>query len=179
VGQTVRPPGQPALPPGHPATRLKQAGGDAYVLLQHLHSQDQARARGRQAEALRRIFGQHFLIDKSGIMRPRTEADGFPPGRLQIVSPYDLEARWGCRGDKRWTGHLIHATETCDEGTVNLVTDVATTCATRNDIQALPGIHARLKRRKLLPAEHLVLNQISSKFLLDEPATTYLHLEEE
>jgi transposase len=42
--------------PSRPATRLKQAGGDAYVLLQHLHSQDRARARGRQAEALRRVY---------------------------------------------------------------------------------------------------------------------------
>jgi transposase len=113
--------------PSRPATRLKQAGGDAYVLLQHLARQGRKRCRGRQAEALRQIVVQHFLIDEGGSVRPRTDKDGFPPGRLRIVSPYDAQARWGCRGDKRWTGCLIHTTETCDEGTVNLVTDVATT----------------------------------------------------
>jgi hypothetical protein len=34
--------------------------------------------------------------------------------------------------------------------------DVATTSAATNDAQALPGIHTRLARRVLLPAEHLV-----------------------
>ena len=51
----------------------------------------------------------------------------------------------GCRGDKRWTGYLIHTTEICDDDSLNLVTDVATTCAARSDVKALPAIHARLK----------------------------------
>jgi hypothetical protein len=88
--------------------------------------------------------------------------------------PDDVQARWGCRGDKRWTGYLIHTTETCDDGhdtgSVNLVTDVATTCATRSDIQALPGIHARLERRRLLPAEHLVDAGYTSAVHLDKAA---------
>ncbi|MFJ2915697.1 hypothetical protein ACIO8F_41520 [Streptomyces sp. NPDC087228] len=37
-----------------------------------------------------------------------------------------------------------------------MFTDLATTPATTNDAQALPGIHTRLKRRGLLPAEYLV-----------------------
>jgi hypothetical protein len=37
-----------------------------------------------------------------------------------------------------------------------VITDVATTSAATNDGQALPGIHTRLARRGLLPAEHLV-----------------------
>jgi hypothetical protein len=37
-----------------------------------------------------------------------------------------------------------------------VITGVATTSAATNDAQALPGIHTRLARRGLLPAEHLV-----------------------
>ncbi|WP_443054009.1 hypothetical protein [Streptomyces sp. NBC_00271] len=37
-----------------------------------------------------------------------------------------------------------------------MITDVATTAAITHDSQVLPGIHTRLSRRGLLPAEHLV-----------------------
>jgi len=164
--------------PSRPATRLKQAGLDAYALLQRAAAG--ARPPGRQAEALRRIFLQHFLIAGHGQahagVRPRTEADGFPPGRLRVVSPYDVEARWGCRGDKRWTGYLIHTTETCDDDKINLVTDVATTGATSRGIQALPGIHTRLKHRRLLPGQHLADAGYTSAAQLDEAARRHITL---
>lgn len=38
----------------------------------------------------------------------------------------------------------------------DVATTAATTAATTSDAQALPGIHTRLQRRGLLPAEHLV-----------------------
>ncbi|WP_275561333.1 transposase [Streptomyces sp. 5-6(2022)] len=56
---------------------------------------------------------------------------------------------------------------TCAFGSVNVITDVATTSAATNDGQALPGIHTRLARRGLLPAEHLV----------DGGYTSLVHLE--
>lgn len=37
-----------------------------------------------------------------------------------------------------------------------MITDVATTASNTHDSQVLPGIHTRLSRRGLLPAEHLV-----------------------
>ena len=48
-----------------------------------------------------------------------------------------------------------------------MITDVATTSAATNDGQALSGIHTRLARRGLLPAEHLV----------DGGYTSLVHLE--
>lgn len=48
-----------------------------------------------------------------------------------------------------------------------MITDVATTSVATNDAQALPGIHTRLARRGLLPAEHLV----------DGGYTSLIHLE--
>ncbi len=50
-----------------------------------------------------------------------------------------------------WKGCAAHLTETCAPDGPKVITDVATT----HDSQVLPGIHTRLARRGLLPAEHL------------------------
>lgn len=71
--------------------------------------------------------------------------DGLPPTGRRLESPYDLEARYTRRGHRTWPGYLAHATETCDEGSINVITDVATTVPTGDSV-ALPGIHPRLKR---------------------------------
>ncbi|MFI2352778.1 transposase [Streptomyces sp. NPDC019443] len=51
-----------------------------------------------------------------------------------------------------------------------MITDVATTPATTYDAQALPGIHTRLARRGLLPAEHLVDGGYTSLVHLEQAA---------
>ncbi|MEV0403078.1 hypothetical protein [Actinoallomurus sp. NPDC050550] len=101
---------------------------------------------------------QNYHRDAAGRLRWRTEEDGgLPPSSVAIVSPYDVTARYARRGQiTRWRGFLAHVTETCTRDGVNVITDVATTSATTDDAQALPGIHTRLSRRGLLPAEHLV-----------------------
>ncbi|MEU2878769.1 hypothetical protein [Streptomyces sp. NPDC007070] len=77
-------------------------------------------------------------------------------GAVRIISPYDLDARRAIRGNTRWNGYLVHVTETCDAAVrVNLIPDIATISLIR-DTQALPGIHTRLRDRRLLPAQHLV-----------------------
>ncbi|MEU2516636.1 hypothetical protein [Streptomyces syringium] len=48
-----------------------------------------------------------------------------------------------------------------------MITDVATTSAATSDAHVLPGLHARLACRGLLPAEHLV----------DGGYTSLVHLE--
>jgi hypothetical protein len=135
--------------PSHPVARLTQVGADAEVLLDAVRDRFGEQA-PPQADVLRRLLIQHFLVDARGRFRPRAERDGLPPSRIRIQSPYETEARWGLRGDTRWTGYLVHVTETCDEDRVNVVTDVAT-WVTAADSQALPGIHDRLKQRRLLP----------------------------
>ncbi|MDO0939310.1 hypothetical protein QQY66_49300 [Streptomyces sp. DG2A-72] len=91
-------------------------------------------------------------------LRWRTADDGgLLPSSLAIVSPYDITARYVRHGHIiRWKGFAAHVTETCASDGVNVITDVATASAATNDAQALPGIHTRLARRGLLPAEHLV-----------------------
>ncbi|WP_240499307.1 hypothetical protein [Streptomyces prasinus] len=113
---------------------------------------------------------QNFFVDARGTLRPRTERDGQPKGAVRIISPYDLDARRAIRGNTRWNGYLVHVTETCDADVhVNLITDIATTSPIR-DTQALPGVHARLRDRQLLPARHLVDGGYISTALLDNSA---------
>ncbi|WP_265737823.1 IS1182 family transposase [Actinacidiphila oryziradicis] len=144
--------------PTHPKTRINNTGADAHLLLTHLHQRQPAFRTGPQVQALREVFAQNYLIDERGRIRWRTPEDGgLPPSATAVVSPYDPQARYSRRGyATRWTGYLTHITETCDDDGINVVTDVATTEATVSDARALPGIHRRLTRRRLLPAEHLI-----------------------
>ncbi|MFF7656609.1 hypothetical protein ACFZCY_43520 [Streptomyces sp. NPDC007983] len=124
---------------------------------------------GSQAEALRQIVVQNYYRDATGRLRWRTTDDGgLPPSSSAIVSPYDTTARYVRHGHIIcWKGFAAHITETCASGGVDVITDVATTSAATNDPQTLPGIHTRLARRGLRPAEHPV----------DGGYTSLVHLE--
>jgi hypothetical protein len=63
----------------------------------------------------------------------------------------------------------VHVTETCDAKRVNVITDVAT-AVSGADSQALPGIHARLRRLRLLPGKHLVDGGYTSVAGMDDAA---------
>ena len=145
--------------PSAPKTRIKQVGDDAYVLLNLVARLPSLRhvSTGQQVQALKLIYEQNYYEDAAGRRQWRTgPSDGLPAPADRIVSPYDLTARYARRGSTRWTGFLAHVTETCDDGTVNIITDVATTSATSHDSRELPAIHQRLARRELLPVQHLV-----------------------
>lgn len=158
--------------PTRPKTRINTTGHDACRLLEHLRRHGAGRVFGPQVEALRQIVVQNYYRDAAGRLRLRTDEDGgLPPSSVAIVSPYDLTARYARRGQTtRWKGFVAHLTETCARDGVNVITDVATTPATTNDAQALPGIHTRLKRRGLLPAEHLVDGGYTSLVHLEQAA---------
>lgn len=115
---------------------------------------------------------QNHYRDGAGRLRWRTTEDGgLPPSAVTVVSPYDTTARYARRGHvTRWKGFVAHLTETCDPDGVNVITDVATTDATGYDAKALPGIHTRLKRRGLLPTEHLVDGGHTSLVQLEQAA---------
>ncbi|WP_253911480.1 transposase [Streptomyces sp. CNQ-509] len=147
--------------PTKPMTRILAAGNDAVRLLDHLYRHGAGRAHGPRVQALRQIMVQNYHQDAAGRLRWRTaekeDGPGLPPSARAIVSPYDISARYARHGHIiSWKGFTAHLTETCAPDTPNVITDVATTEATTHDSQVLPGIHTRLARRRLLPAEHLV-----------------------
>ncbi|GAB2452062.1 hypothetical protein [Streptomyces incanus] len=156
--------------PSRPKTRILATGDDAFRLLEHLRRHGAGRAFGPRVEALRQIMVQNYYRDAAGRLRWRTDDDGeLPPSSRAIVSPYDTSARYARHGHIiSWRGFSAHLTETCAPDGPNVITDVATTAATTHDSKVLPGIHTRLGRRGLLPAEHLV----------DSGYTSLVHLEQ-
>jgi hypothetical protein len=145
--------------PTKPKTRILATGNDAVRLLEHLHRH--GRTSGPRIQALRQIMVQNYHRDAAGHLRWRTaekeSGPGLPPSSRAIISPYDTSARYARHGHIiNWKGFTAHLTETCAPEGPNVITDVATTAATTHDSQVLPGIHTRLARRGLLPAEHLV-----------------------
>ncbi|MEU8952638.1 transposase [Streptomyces sp. NPDC048489] len=148
------------IPPS-PKTRILVTGNDAVRLLEHLYRHGADRTSGPRIQALRQIMVQNYHRDAVGHLRRRTaeeeDGPGLPPSSRAIVSPYDTSARYARHGHIiSWKGFTAHLTETCAPDCPNVITDVATTAATTHDSQVLPGIHTRLARRGLLPAEHLV-----------------------
>ncbi|WP_234426165.1 IS1182 family transposase [Streptomyces kebangsaanensis] len=158
--------------PTKPKTRILAAGNDAVRLLEHLCRHGADRVSGPRVQALRQIMVQNYHRDSAGHLRRRTDEDGgpgLPPSSRAIVSPYDTSARYARHGHViSWKGFSAHLTETCAPDGPNVITDVATTASTTHASKVLPGIHTRLHRRGLLPAEHLV----------DSGYTSLVHLEQ-
>lgn len=147
--------------PTKPKTRILATGNDAVRLLEHLYRHGVDRTSGPRIQALRQIMVQNYHRDAVGHLRWRTAetegGPGLPPSSRAVVSPYDTSARYARHGHIiSWKGFSAHLTETCAPDGPNVITDVATTAATTHDSKVLPGIHTRLSRRGLLPAEHLV-----------------------
>lgn len=111
-------------------------------------------------ETLRQVWVQHFLVEHtpegSEELRVVWRADdNVPPAGRYISSAYDPEARYATKGSTMWTGYTVHLTETCDDATPNLITNVETTSAAVADDAVTPAIHAGLAARGLLPATHI------------------------
>ena len=178
-------------------------GRDGYYLLEQVHGPG-APAWLRElpaVQALRRIWIQQFL--PGGHRRPAGGAaageaprgDGLPPGRDCLISPYDLDARYGIKRETGWGGYKARFTETCDAtGThpgaspdtgpapaaglergdrPNLITGVATTEATVPDSAMLTPVHQQLAERQLLPGEHLVDSGYPSAELIIHAARVF------
>ncbi len=172
-------------------------GRDGYHLLDQIHAPN---APGWLVElpavqALRRIWVQQFYReidgDRQEVRRREKlpEGDGLPPGRLRLISPYDLDARYSIKREHGWGGYKVHFTETCDPPSPdtatptdthpqrgdhpNLITNVVTTAATVADAAMTTPIHQQLADKDLLPAEHLVDSGYPSAELIVHAARQY------
>jgi transposase len=131
-------------------------GTDGMILLQALYTPE-APAQLSQLPAvqvLRQVWVQQFVWEPERL-RWRT-AEELPPASLLISSPYDEQARYSKKRHTEWTGYKVHLTETCEEATPNLITDVQTTPATTTDFAMIAPIQANLAHKELLPQQHLV-----------------------
>lgn len=103
---------------------------------------------------LRQVWLQQYDVQEGQLCF--RDADNLPPAERLIRSPYDPQARFGCKRQTEWTGYKVHLTETCDEDQPHLITHVATTPATTSDGQMTDAIHSALEKKALLPAEHFL-----------------------
>lgn len=148
------------LPPGK-AERYalaEQIGADGRTLLLAVyHSAAPPALRALPAvETLRQVWVQQFHAAEVDVPMCWRRAEDLPPGPLLISSPYDPDARYSKKRSTEWVGYKVHLTETCDDDTPNLITDVTTTPATTLDFPTLSTIQQHLAEREVLPSEHLV-----------------------
>jgi transposase len=80
----------------------------------------------------------------------------FPPSAIMIASPYDVESRYSHKRSTEWRGYKVHLTESCEPDSPNLITNVATTQATEQDVTMVDTIHASLEEKALLPNDHFL-----------------------
>jgi transposase len=63
---------------------------------------------------------------------------------------------YSMKGNREWLGYKVHLTETCDEDTPHLITDVQTTQAHVPDVSMTETIERDLDARGLPPNDHLL-----------------------
>jgi transposase len=135
-------------------------GQDGYRLLEAIYdpATPQHLRELPAVETLRQVWVQQFYRcddPAAPVVRWRTTGDQ-PPSAQIISSPYDTEARYKLKRDTTWVGYTVHLTETCEDDTPNLITQVTTTPASADDHTVLAPIQADLADRDLLPGEHYV-----------------------
>jgi transposase len=134
----------------------KQVGADGFVLL-HLLQEPQTPAALRQlgqVQTLQTVWQQCYQRDEQGRVKwrdgPRVEA------KERLISPYETDARVGCKGNQTWLGYRTHVTETCEADLPEVIVQVQTTPAPINDVEQLQPIQQQVLKQGLRPREHLV-----------------------
>ncbi|WP_425275682.1 transposase [Streptomyces albovinaceus] len=135
---------------------IEQIGADGLRLLAALHAPD---APGSlrlldRVQNLRQMWNEQYFVDNGQVHR--RDLKDRPPGADRLVTPYDTDARGSVKRGIFWDGYEVHLTETCEPDSPNLITYVATTASTAQDVRLVAPIHAHLAERDLLPDRHLV-----------------------
>ncbi len=110
---------------------------------------------------LHRVWARHLEQGQAGPGGDGTSTvrlrpvQGRGPGD-RVESPYDTDARFRTKAGTRWTGYMVHLTETCDADAPHLVVHADTTPANVHEAPRTAPIHAALATKDLAPAEHLV-----------------------
>jgi transposase len=132
-----------------------QVGLDGHVLLAALDDAADLAGLNRLpcVQVLRTVWQQQY-ISADGHLRMRT-AEELDPAGERINTPYDPEAGYGAKAGMGWSGYKVHLTESCDAGSVHVITHVETTKAQVPDNQMTDAIQHALVDQGLAPAQHL------------------------
>ena len=105
-------------------------------------------------DLLRRVWHQQYMnTEGTWLLRPGTELESVGE---RVHSPYDPEAHYAVKRGMGWTGYKVHVTETCDTGTVHVLTHVETTAAEIQDVSMTARIQQALVDKGLPPDQHIV-----------------------
>lgn len=106
-----------------------------------------------EVQVLKTVWAQQFREAQGKIVY---QAGTSYDGHTQVQTPHDPEARYSRKRVQEWVGGKVQATETDDEEYPHIITDIAGTCSSKTDYEALPEIQQRLKERGCLPEKQYV-----------------------
>ena len=133
----------------------RQVGEDGFILLKVLSEQQPDLLKLDKIQTLEQVWQRHYTRSETGETGWRKNVD-LPRAATAIESPYDTEARHSNKRGLSWTGYKVHLSETCDQNSPRLITNVHTTVATTQDVACTASIHQSLKRNNRLPSRHFV-----------------------
>jgi len=81
---------------------------------------------------LKRLFEEHFRIEKNGKVALKPKED-ISSGTLQ--SAFDTDCSYRDKDGLKVKGYSVNVTETCDEGSLNLITDIQVAKANKPDTE--------------------------------------------
>ena len=137
------------------STLVETIGGDGNLLLQAIVVSKEISWLWQvpAVELLRQVWLQQFEWQEAKL-KFRAD-DNIPPPAKMICLPYDPEASYGRKRATWWVGYKVHLTESCEEDSPHLITNVETSRAGNGDVDVTPRIHHSLQQKGLLPGEHL------------------------
>lgn len=149
-----------------------RVGDDGFLLLQLISEQAPDLLKMEKVQTLQKVWERHYTRSETGEIGWRENAE-LPRAATAIESPYDTEARHSNKRGFSWTGYKVHLSETCDQNSPRLITNVKTTVATTQDVACTAEIQASLADKNLPPSRHFVDAGYVDAGLLVESAEKY------
>ncbi len=142
-------------------------GEDGFALLDAL--EDEQAPEGLRdlpiIDTLRRTWQRHYerhdevatskgeVVERQVRFKDNRE---LPKAAEGLESPYDIDARYRHKRDTKWTGYMVHVSETCEPTEPHLLTHVHTTSAAVHEARCTDEIEQALANKALAPRDHLV-----------------------
>ena len=145
------------LPRGETAREefAERVGDDGFLLLKLISAHLPDLLKLEKVQTLQKLWERHYSRRETGEVGWRKNAD-LARAATAIESPYDIEARHSNKRGFSWTGYKVYLSETCDQDSPRLITNVHTTVATTQDVACTTEIQESLAGKNLLPSRHFV-----------------------
>jgi transposase len=145
------------LPKGEKSRQeyINEVGNHGIILLKAIAESDSEKLKNLpMVKLLEQMWEQQLEIKEGKVCFLATEK--LAPVGERFDSPYDAEAKFGKKRSMIWQGYKVHLTETCDEESPHLITNVITTESFMPDTEVNFKIHKDLREKGLSPGIHLV-----------------------